>query len=185
MVQIYIYISLYEFEDLWKCNWADMTQSRMDGIFRVIFHRIFKNLLTVEKIFNSWRGIFWQIRTVWNQVQSFWKYSTEYSMFSRLNHFGWIAFLMFLKLTRNNATAIWNIHCGAEGVNEAFEQILGIFRQNFQIFQIVSSQLNYVSKDPPFCTMVYTDRLEQYGIIFSTFKKVLQNGPCFPEHMGV
>ena len=92
---------------------------------------------------------------------------------------------MFLKLTRNNATAIWNIHCGAEGVDGAFEQIMGIFRRKFQIFQIVSYQLNYVSKDPPFCTMVYTDRLEQYGIILSTFEKVPQNGPCFPEHMGV
>ena len=90
---------------------------------------------------------------------------------------------MFLKLTQNNATAIWNIYCGAEGVNGAFEQIMGIFRRKFHVFKIVSYQLNCVSKDPPFHTMVYTDRVEQYRIIFRTFEKVPQNGPCFPEHI--
>ena len=89
---------------------------------------------------------------------------------------------MFLKSTQNNATAIWNINCGA-GVNGAFEQIMGIFRRKFHVSQIVSYQLNYVSKDPPFHTMVYADRLEQYGIIFRTFEKVTQNGLCFPEHI--
>ena len=42
-----------------------------------------------------------------------------------------------LKLTWNNATAIWNINCGAEGVNGAFEQIMGIFWRKFHVFQIV------------------------------------------------
>ena len=49
----------------------------------------------------------------------------------------------------------------------------------FRVFQIVSYQLNYVSKDPSTHGGVYFDHLEQFGVSFKTFKEILWNVLCF------
>ena len=54
------------------------------------------------------------------------------------------------------------------------------FRNKFHAFRIVSYQLNYVSKDHPTQTEVYSDHLEQYGIIFKTLEMIPRNAPCCP-----
>ena len=48
-------------------------------------------------------------------------------------------------------------------------------------FQIVSYQLNYVSKCPPTHRGVYLDHLEQFRTSFKTFEKIPQSIPCFPD----
>ena len=46
------------------------------------------------------------------------------------------------------------------------------FRQKVRVFQIVSYQLNYVSKDHPTHGGVYFDHLEQFGVRFEISKKI-------------
>mgnify|MGYP001803323301 CR=1 FL=1 len=59
-----------------------------------------------------------------------------------------------------------------------------MFCGKFCVFQIVSYQLNHISKDPPTHKKVYSDHLEQYGINFRTFiEKNPWDVPCFPEHV--
>ena len=82
---------------------------------------------------------------------------------------------MFLLLTQNIGMAIWNVNCGVESVNGTFEQIIREFRQKFRVFQIVSYQLKYISKDPPIHGGLYFDNLEQFGVRFKTFEKIPRN----------
>ena len=46
------------------------------------------------------------------------------SVFSRLCYFRQSIACMILKVTQNNAMAIWNINCGVESVNGTFQQVL-------------------------------------------------------------
>ena len=66
-------------------------------------------------------------------------------MLSKPCHLTWSFALIFLILKQNNATGIWNIRWRVESFNGNFEQIL----QNsvkYSAFQIVSYQLNHISK---------------------------------------
>ena len=44
------------------------------------------------------------------------------------------------------------------------------FRQKFRVFQIVSYQLNYVSKDLPFHLLAVWNHMEQFGTIFEKYR---------------
>ena len=54
---------------------------------------------------------------------------------------------------------------------ELLSKLSGI-PSKISVSQIVSYQLNYVSKDPPTHKGVYFDHSEQFGISFKTFKKI-------------
>ena len=53
----------------------------------------------------------------------------------------------------------------------------------FSVFQIVSYQLIYISKDPPTHGWIYLDHLDQFEISFKTFEKNPWKIPCFPENL--
>ena len=78
---------------------------------------------------------------------------------------------MILKLTQNNATAIWNPNCGVESVNGIYEHIIRNSVKKFRIFQIVSYQLNYIynSLQTHRGILVCLDHLEPSRISFNTF----------------
>ena len=85
---------------------------------------------------------------------------------------------MILKLTQNNATALWNPNCGVESVNGIYEHIIRNSVKKVRIFQIVSCQLNYTynSLQTHRGVLVCLDHLEPSGISFNTFE--IQ---CFPD----
>ena len=58
---------------------------------------------------------------------------------------------MYLKLTQNNASALWSPNC---------------------VFQIVSYQLSYIYKGPQNHRGVCLDNLEAFIISFKTFEKI-------------
>ena len=82
---------------------------------------------------------------------------------------------MFLKLTQNNATALWNPNCGVESVNGINEHIIQNSVKNFHVFQIASYQLNYIYKGRQTQRGVCLDHLETFRISFKTFEKIPQN----------
>ena len=59
------------------------------------------------------------------------------------------------------------------------------FRQKIPVSQIVSYQLNYVSKDPLTHGGVYFAHLEQFGVSFKTLEKIMlkvtRKNQCYQE----
>ena len=54
-------------------------------------------------------------------------------------------------------------------------------RRKIILFHIVSYNVNYISKDPPTHGGVYFNHVEQFGVSFKTFEKILRNVPCFRD----
>ena len=68
---------------------------------------------------------------------------------------------------------------------KTYEKFRGMFRRRFHVFQIVSYEVNCISKNHPTHRWVYLDHLEQFGISLKTFETIPRNVPqkipCFPE----
>ena len=92
---------------------------------------------------------------------------------------------MILKLTQYNALTM--LHCFWEVgiVWTAFEKVAWNSVINSMFSRLWHIRWIIIPIDPPTQTevQVYSDHLEQYGIIFTILKKNSRNVPCFPEHV--
>ena len=84
------------------------------------------------------------LRTFLNVIKLIW-HNLEDSVFSRLCHLRWSAAPTCLKLTENNATALWNPNCGVESVNGIDEHIIRNSVKNSVLSRLYALKCSFVS----------------------------------------
>ena len=91
---------------------------------------------------------------------------------------------MFLKLTQNNATALWNPNCGVESVNGINEHVIRNSVKNFVSSRLCPISLITFTKVLKLIEgYVWTiwNRLESVLGLLKKFRGIPSKIPCFPD----
>ena len=92
---------------------------------------------------------------------------------------------MFLKLTQNNVTALWNSNCGVEGVN-GNEHIIRNSVKNSVFSRLCNISLitfTKVLKLIEGCVWTIWNRLESVLRLLKKFRGIPSKIPCFPKNL--